>query len=141
MPIAHPSFAVASLAVMAGMLVSPVRAEEASGQVQDHRFWAELGLGYGYVERSASSQTISDNSFALDVSGGLRVSPHVKVGLDLGGYNLQATCLSTPSHSCTPLETQRGKGIEHLFYEQGCGLEAMAQVLVVVGSHPPRPVL
>jgi hypothetical protein len=44
------------------MGVNPVRAEDAPGQVQDGRFWAELGLGYGRVERSASSVPLRDDS-------------------------------------------------------------------------------
>ena len=108
------SLVFAAVLAIAGLLASSVQAEEASSKVQGHRFWAELDLGYGHVERSASSQTLSDDSFALDVMGGLSVSPTVKVGLDLGGYNLQSTCVSTPSHLCSPSESERGKGLEHL---------------------------
>jgi len=107
--------AFASMLGIAALLASPVGAEDASSKPPSHRFWAELDLGYGHVERSASSQTLSDDSFALDFMAGLSVSPGVKVGLDLGGYNLQSTCASTPSHLCTPSESERGKGLEHLF--------------------------
>lgn len=107
--------AFAAAVGMAGLVVSPVRAEQASSELEGHRWWAEVGLGYGRVERSAQSATLHNDSFALNIAGGLRVSPHVKVGLDLGGYNLQSTCLSTPSHVCTPSELEHGKGLEHLF--------------------------
>jgi hypothetical protein len=107
--------AFAAVVGISGLLVSPVRAEQPSSELEGHRWWAEVGLGYGRVERSAQPGTLRNDSFAFNIAGGLRVSPHVKVGLDLGGYNLQSTCLSTPSHLCTGSELQRGKGLEHLF--------------------------
>jgi len=100
---------------MAGLLVSPVRAEQASGDPEGHRWWAEVGFGYGRLELKAQSATLHKDSFAFNYTVGLRVSPHVKVGLDLGGYNLQSTCVSTPSHPCSPSDLEHGRGIEHLF--------------------------
>ncbi len=107
--------AIAAVVAISGSLVGPAQAEQASSELEGLRWWAEVGLGYGHVERSADSGTLRDDSFALDFAGGLRVSPKLRIGLDLGGYNLQATCLSSPSHICTPSELDRGKGIEHLF--------------------------
>ena len=107
---------IASILIVgvAGLSVPPVQANQ-STELEGHRWWVELDLGYGRVERSAPSGTLNNDTFALNFAGGLRVSPHVKVGLDLGGHNLQSTCLSTPSHPCTPSELERGKGLEHLF--------------------------
>ncbi len=106
---------MAAAVATCGLLWSPAGADEASSEARGSRFWAELALGYGRVERSASAQTLHDDSFALNLTGGLSVSPRLEVGLDLGGYNLQSTCLSSPAHPCTPLEMERGKGLEHLF--------------------------
>jgi len=107
--------AIAAVVGIAGLSASPAQAEQTSSELEGPRWWAEVGLGYGRVERSAASGTLRDDSFALNLAGGVRISPKVHVGLDLGGYNLQATCLSTPSHICTSSESARGKGIEHLF--------------------------
>src|SRR5215469_9791523 len=93
--------AFAAVVGMAGLRVSPVRAAQASSELEGHGWWAEVGLGYGRVELRAQSATLHNDSLAFSFAGGLRVSPHVKVGLDLGGYNLQSTCVSTPSHLCT----------------------------------------
>ncbi len=106
--------ALATAVGIFGLSLSQAHAQEVSSEVQGHRFWGEIGVGYGHVERSASAGTLHDESFALDLAGGLSVSPQLKLGLALGGYNLQSTCLSSPGHACTPAEMQRGKGIEHL---------------------------
>ncbi len=54
---------------ISGLLLSPVRAQEASSAVEGHRFWGELGLGYGHLERSENSQTLRNDTFALNLAG------------------------------------------------------------------------
>jgi hypothetical protein len=97
------------------LVASSVWAEDIRSGTEGNLFWAEADLGFGRVERRVTaSGSVSDDSVAGDFAGGLRVSPSWRIGLDLGGFNLQSTCLSSPTHPCNSQQLQRGKGIEHL---------------------------
>ncbi len=108
------SFATA--VALAGLWAIAAGAEQGAAPQEGHGWWAEVDLGYGRLERHAQSTTLYNDSFAMSLAGGLRVTPHVMIGLDLGGYGLQSTCASTPAHFCTPSELERGKGLEHLLF-------------------------
>ncbi len=75
------------------------------------RFWAEADVGYARLSRHAASESVRSNTFAFDLAGGIRVSPQLRIGLDFGGFTLQATCASP---FCNGQELEQGKGIEHL---------------------------
>lgn len=77
-------------------------------------YWAELALGYARIERQEHLNSVSDDSVAFDLSGGIRVAPRFRVGVALGGFTLQIPCLTGENPSCPGSQANRGRSIEHL---------------------------
>ncbi len=101
--------AIASFALFA----QPLSAANSGGSLPKP-YWAELGVGYARVERHENLHSVGDDSVALDLSGGIRIRPRFRVGLDLGGFTLQVPCLAGVDPYCPGNQVNRGRSIEHL---------------------------
>lgn len=76
--------------------------------------WVELDLGYARVERQENMHSTGDDSVALDLSGGIRIAPRFRAGLDVGGFTLQVPCLTGQNPYCPGNQVNRGRSIEHV---------------------------
>jgi hypothetical protein len=70
-------------------------------------FWGGIDAGYGVLKRSYSvTGDTSQGAFSLALSGGYAWDPRLLLGVELGGWTLQASNLSDPS---------KGEAIETIF--------------------------
>jgi len=73
-------------------------------------FWAGLDVGIASVQRSYSmTGNTSETTFALTLSGGYAWDPRLLLGVELGGWTLQASDWWWNSNS------SQGQGIETIF--------------------------
>jgi hypothetical protein len=80
-------FASVAIAVIFLSRTVLVSAEE----TQRNGFWGGVDVGAGYVERSVGSLTIDSTDFYMGIKAGYVVHPQVLAGLELSGWNQQAT--------------------------------------------------
>lgn len=91
---------VVAVLLLAGAAV--VAAEE----TQRSGFWGGLGVGAGYVERSNAGLESGNGDFYLGLTAGYAVHPQILAGLELSGWNQQATDRYDPA---------KGEGLMQVF--------------------------
>jgi hypothetical protein len=100
MDIRSSASSVVAMMILAGAAV--VSAEE----TQRSGFWGGFDIGAGYVDRSSGASQSSNGDFYLGLKAGYVVHPQILAGLELSGWNQQATDRDDPS---------KGEGLMQLF--------------------------
>ena len=85
---------------LAGTAVVTAEETERSG------FWAGLDIGAGYVERSVGSVESDNTDLYMRFKAGYAVHPQILAGLELSGWNQQATDRNDPT---------KGEGLMQVF--------------------------
>ena len=80
----------AAPSVVAAVLFAGTMAASAE-ELQRSGFWGGLDVGAGRVERSIGKLNDSGTDFYMGIKGGYALHPQVLVGLELSGWNQQAT--------------------------------------------------
>ena len=81
---------------------SAVAAEE----TERSGFWAGVDVGAGYVDRSVDGFSSANTDFYLGLKAGYAFHPQLLTGIELSGWNQQATDREDPT---------RGEGLRQLF--------------------------
>ena len=79
----------------------------AQDQPARHGFWGGVDLGLGLLERSVDESEVNDSTFYMGFKGGYTINPHLRIGLELSGWLLQASDLEDP---------QKGKGLGQILF-------------------------
>lgn len=102
--VANPHTALAG----SGAGCSGLEDEERCSEEQSVRagFWGGIDFGVGLLQQSFDEREEDDTTFSLGFKGGYTINPHLRMGLELGGWLLEATSLNDPTV---------GEGISQVF--------------------------
>jgi len=80
-----------ALGAALALLAWPLAAPGAEAQESRSLFWAAFDVGYASIARSYSvTPDIRQSKFAFALRGGFQIDPRLLVGLEFGGWTLQA---------------------------------------------------
>jgi len=62
-----------------------------------HGFWGGIDIGVGLLQQSLDEVEADDTTFYLGFKGGYTINPHLRIGLELSGWLLEASNLEDPA--------------------------------------------